>query len=238
MLAAPAVIREVFSTPPPTCPAEAVTLIHVAQTYHDGGFYDDALQSYHLALEQWPGAREDDRVWVRLCVGSVYESMGDDANAMSEYSQASAETTTPLLKATALSCCASVYHHTKVFDQANALFEEALQTRLAFDAIPLDISGAENNLAATVYSQGDVARSIQLFTNALHRLREAVGLDHPRTGIVQRNVDMVKKHELQHMTFKGPEIKSITIPKGMMAQAKASKGKKGGKKKGGKKKKK
>lgn len=231
-------IREVFSSPPSGCPPLSCTLLNVAQTYHDGGFYQDALQSYDAALQEWPSAREDDQVWVRLCIGSVYESMGDDANAMSAYSEASSQTTTPLLKAVALSCCAGVYHHTHVYDQAHSLFEEVLQTRLAFDAPAADIAAAENNLGATIYAEKNVATSLELFLKAIQRLKDHVGMDHPRAAIVQRNVDMVKKYQLQHMDFKGPEIRPITIPKGMMVQAKGSKGKKkGAKKKGGKKKK-
>eukprot|EP00762_Andalucia_godoyi_P003677 ANDGO_00722.mRNA.1 hypothetical protein len=246
--AVPSVVREVM-TAPAGAPEACLSLLCVAQTYHDSGFWDQAIDTYAVALETWQNlanegtvpafSPEDVESWFKMASGTVYQSMGDDDAAMQAFQEASSLTTTALLKASACACCAAVYHHAQAYAEARPLFVETLQTRLAFDAEAVDIAGAENNLAATLYAMGDVAQSLDLLQSAISRLKNSVGANHPRFVIVQRNLDMIKKFQLQSFKFVAPEIKPITIPKGMIATAGGGgKGKKGKAKKGGKKKKK
>jgi len=257
----PCVIREIFDAPP--CPEEVAVLFEVALTHHNTSNYSMAVEAYMQAQQRWETElmgqfKQADAVsdacmlpmesqlFLRLAIGSVFESAGQDEQALAEYLDAkrlaAVEVNFPPthpINATVESAIGTVYVHTAQFDLASDHYLKALSLReRVLGPRHVDTALVLNNVGVCLHCLDRTADALELYTKAEDIFKQYFALEHPRLVTVRRNIQRAKQHFLKNSTFEMPQHKTVKIPfipgairsKQFTASLEAKKGKGKGKK--------
>lgn len=250
----PCVIREILFAPP--CPQEVAKLLEVALTHHNTSHYELSIQTYIQAQDLWNELEEvpiNSTIYFRCAIGSVYESCGQDELALAEYMEAKRFADTlgdhHPDKALTYNCIGCVYQHMSQVDIAMEYFSKALELREKYLLDSVDYGVSLNNVGVCFHCKGKMAEAIALYEKAFKILCEHLGLNHPRTMLISRNISIAKMKCLSEYVllfsishthsfkFEKPKFEPIVVPSNVK-KPKVGKKKKGKKKGKGKKKKK
>ena len=159
------------------------------------------------------------RIFIRLAVGEVFESAGNDQQALSEYHAALMLVQTipifqtNLITATVYACLGSVYHHLAQYDFAADYFFRALEIReQQLTDKHVDVASMLNNIGATLYQLGRNSDALIMFTKAHQIMEPQLGKAHPRMDTVQSNLRVGKLHLLKDAHFPTVPFTPYTPP--------------------------
>mmetsp|Transcript_129600 Transcript_129600/g.223951 ORF Transcript_129600/g.223951 Transcript_129600/m.223951 type:complete len:262 (-) Transcript_129600:1593-2378(-) len=229
----PCLIREIFYAPP--CPEEIATLFEVALTHHNTSHYALAVQTYLQAQDLWQTQltgeyRADDGpnpsplptealLFLRLAIGSVFESAGQDEQALAEYfegrRQAAAHGLPPNhpTHATLNSAIGAVYVHMSQFDLAADHFLKALDLReQILGPRHVDVGLVLNNIGCCLAILDHTEDALQMYYRAQEIFALHFALEHPRYTTVRRNIQRAKTAYLKGSQFTMPEHKPYKAP--------------------------
>eukprot|EP01006_Ploeotia_vitrea_P007107 TRINITY_DN15990_c0_g1_i1.p1 TRINITY_DN15990_c0_g1~~TRINITY_DN15990_c0_g1_i1.p1 ORF type:complete len:270 (+),score=20.32 TRINITY_DN15990_c0_g1_i1:77-886(+) len=227
----PCLIREIYYAPP--CPEEVAALFEVALTHHNTSNYALAVQTYMQAQQKWEieltGEYQPEhgptgsplppeaQLFIRLAVGSVFESAGQDDQALAEYMEAKRLTASLLpadhsINATVNSAIGSVYMHLAQFDLAGDHFLKALDLReQVLGMRHVDTGMVLNNIGVCLHCMDRTADALEMFNKAHEVFRLHFALEHPRLVTVQRNIQKAKNTFLKNSKFVMPPHKPLKV---------------------------
>lgn len=180
-------------------------------------------------------------IFFRLAIGSVYESAGSDELALQHYMDAKRHAEKHLAKdhpdrALPYSCIGQIYFHLKQWELARTYFNRARELKvILLGSEHVDAACSYNNIAACLHVIGEIQESINLYHKSMIIFNQRLGLNHPRTGVVQRNITKIKSSFLNDFSLGETTFSELYLP--IEKKTTKKKGKKGKKGKGKKKKK-
>ena len=129
---------------------------------------------------------------VHLAIGQVYSQMGEFDKAMKSFSTVLMGRTIRLgkhhsLVAEALQMIGDAYIAINEYSKAAKTLEEALRLRKLLLG-PMEVAETLNSLSLVYFCCDDTAHAIQLSTQSLKCLKDAVGLDHVLVAKVKKNL--------------------------------------------------
>ena len=159
------------------------------------------------------------RIFLRLAVGQVFESAGNDQQALSEYTAAlQLVQTIPifqtnLLTATVYACLGSVYSHLAQYDFAADYYFRALEIReQQLTDKHVDVASMLNNIGAALFQLGRVSDALIMFTKAHQVMEPQLSKAHPRLDLVEGNLRLGRTHLLKDAHFPSVPYTPYTPP--------------------------
>ncbi|KAG2374744.1 hypothetical protein C9374_010488 [Naegleria lovaniensis] len=143
-------------------------------------------------------------VYFRCAIGLVYQSLGNDDLAISEFMEAKkfAANMNNCDSAIPYSCVGSVFYHVGQFLLANKYFTKALEIRRALvGENNVDTAVSIVNVACSQQCLGEFQNANDLYLQGMKVLREKLGHTHPRTETATRNYNRFKDNFLKHCSF-------------------------------------
>jgi tetratricopeptide (TPR) repeat protein len=170
-------------------------------------------------------------IFFRCAIGSVYQSCGQDEMALAEFMVfVLLEEYTNLRKegkryadtlndddpdkAIAYSCIGSVYVHLSQFELALEYFLICKDIREKVESVRVEVlmvkvfgphhvetASVLNNIAVCLQCLNKVSEALELYTSAYKILNAELGLDHPRTVLVSRNIAKAQEKYMQEYNF-------------------------------------
>jgi tetratricopeptide (TPR) repeat protein len=145
---------------------------------------------------------DDAQVFLRLALGSVFESAAQDGRALAEYlhAQKVAVNLPPEhpSHATVWSSLGSVYAQLSQYDIAADFLLRALDAReRALGPRHPDTALALNNIGVVLHRMDRVAAAVEIYTRAEVALAARVAPGHPRLNIVRRNLQRAQRRMLK-----------------------------------------
>lgn len=153
--------------------------------------------------------------YLRLCIGSVFESAGRDERALAEYLAAArlAEALRPdhPTHATVASCLGGVYANLTRFDIAGDYFIRCLDIReKLLGARHVDTAAALHNVAVVLHRMGRYSQALAFYRKAESIFGLQLQAGHPRCMLVQRNME--KCHSRIHIAMPSQPPGRATVP--------------------------
>lgn len=159
------------------------------------------------------------RVFVRLAVGSVFESAADDERALVEYVEALRLVQsvpvfyTNLLAGTVYSCLGSAYFHLSQHDLAADYFFRALELReQLLGPRHVDSVLCLNNVACTLHMLGRSPDALALLYRTEAVLAAQLDASHPRLELVRQNIRRSRGVFLETASFPPVPFVPVTLP--------------------------
>jgi len=224
-------------------------LMEVALTYHNMGNYKASIETYMEAQKEW---EEDTRalslpplaeMYFLLSIGSVLESEGQEGLALDKFMKAKQIALT-LPKgnpdaAIPYNFIGCVYYHRGEYSIALDYFREATSIKASIVGVGEkhpDTALSYNNEAAALDCLQQYSEARSLYKTAYAILKANLGVNHPRTVALARNLQSVshrltREFTMPEITFKKMEFAPGVIELAVKAKGGKKKGKKGGKKK-------
>ena len=204
--------------PPQPCPPAVLPLIEKAAFFHNSGKYQEALTAYQDAQQNWiwhimeteRGGRRSGwsgpaimplthRIYFKLMIGSVLMSTGKYREAIECYdSEGGIMNLLPeghVDRALLHSCRAFALN---AIGNLRLAFEELVRAMVmraqapSFGPSHVDTQLACHNLGCVLDRLGKNHRALELLQGSMEAFRSALGGDHPRAQVAQRNLNRVR----------------------------------------------
>ncbi|EFC36995.1 predicted protein [Naegleria gruberi] len=138
-------------------------------------------------------------VFFRCAIGLVYQSLGNDELALSEFMEAKkfAQAMNDSDSSIPLSCIGSVFYHVGQFLLAQKYYTKSLEIRQTYLGEGVDTAVSMINVAACLQCVGDFPAAHDMYNKGISILNEKLGPSHPRSSIANRNFNRFRTNFLK-----------------------------------------
>eukprot|EP01002_Notosolenus_urceolatus_P004179 NODE_2098_length_1206_cov_44.738116_g1738_i0.p1 GENE.NODE_2098_length_1206_cov_44.738116_g1738_i0~~NODE_2098_length_1206_cov_44.738116_g1738_i0.p1 ORF type:complete len:283 (-),score=68.21 NODE_2098_length_1206_cov_44.738116_g1738_i0:63-911(-) len=145
---------------------------------------------------------DEAQIYIRLSVASVFQSAGQDENALAElmlaHKIALALPPQHLSLASIYSSLGTVYCHLSQYDFAGDYFLKALDIREQnLGSRHMDTASTMNNIGVVLHNMDRCVDALKMYAKAEEVFKLHFSLVHPRLATVQRNIEKAKKRYLK-----------------------------------------